>query len=475
MITAKSALQFVTSDHCASPIKTSTSTSTASAFSIEQIEKNICDWKIVHGVTRNCANDVLKIFKNAGINITQDIRNILNTPKNHQITEIENGTYLNLGILFIIKPHLENIIQLLPYNITLKLSFNIDGIPLAKSSKTQFWPILLSILNVPILSNTIFPVGIFHSFSGKPKDLNQFLKPFLDELKILLINGIIIEDKQINFDLCQIVCDAPAKSFLLNVKNVNGYYGCNSCEVKGKSSDSKMCFLSTNAPLRTNESFRNKTNKEYHKDDADSPIVQLPINITDVVVLDPMHCVFLGVMKRLLEFWTKGRIGDRSMRISEENKIYLNKKLIKLRTVVPTEFARLPRTLDDLPHFKATEYREILLYTGVIVLKGSIKNSHYNHFLLLSVAIRILSSDKCISLNLIAYDLLIKFVNKFALLYGSEYSNYNVHSLIHLPYFVRIHGPLDTFSAFKYENYLQQLNKIYELWPIPAVLRFIIV
>jgi hypothetical protein len=97
---------------------------------------------------------------------------------NHQITEIENGTYLNLGIVFIIKPHLENILQLLPCNTTLKLSFNIDGIPLAKNSKTQFWPILLSILNIPILLNTIFPVGIFHSFSGKPKDLNQFLKPF---------------------------------------------------------------------------------------------------------------------------------------------------------------------------------------------------------------------------------------------------------------------------------------------------------
>jgi hypothetical protein len=128
-----------------------------------------------------------------------------------------------------------------------------------------------------------------------------------------------------------IVCDAPAKSFLLNVKNFNGYYGCNSCEVKGIIIDSKMCFLSTKDALRTNESFRNKTNVEYHKDDFDSPIVQLPINITDVVVLDPMHCVFLAVMKRLLEFWMKNRLGDRSMRISEENKIYLNKKLIKLK------------------------------------------------------------------------------------------------------------------------------------------------
>jgi hypothetical protein len=106
--------------------------------------------------------------------------------------------------------------------------------------------------------------------------------------------------------------------------------------VRSKASlGSKMCFLSTNAALRTNESFRNITNVEYHKDDSDSPIVQLSINITDDV-LDPIHCVFLGVMKRLPEFWMKSRIGDRSMCISEENKIYLNKKLIKLRTVVPT-------------------------------------------------------------------------------------------------------------------------------------------
>lgn len=140
--------------------------------------------------------------------------------------------------------------HLLPNNTTLKLGFNIDGLPLANSSKGQFWPILLSILNVPILSNKIFPVGIYHSLHGKPKNVN-----FIDKLKLIIVNGIIIQDKLINFELCQIICDAPAKSFLLNVKNFNGFYGCTSCDVKGKSSDSKMCFLSTTNVLRTNESF----------------------------------------------------------------------------------------------------------------------------------------------------------------------------------------------------------------------------
>jgi len=34
-----------------------------------------------------------------------------------------------------------------------------------------------------------------------------------------------------------------------------------------------------------------------------------------------------------------------------------------------------------------------------------------------------------------------------------------VHSLLHLPMFVRIHGPLDNFSCFKYENFLQYIKK----------------
>jgi len=270
-----------------------------------------------------------------------------------------------------------------------------------------------------------------------------------------LKNGIIIDSKIINFELSQIICDAPAKSFLLRVKNHNGYFGCNSCEVKGEFFD-KVCFIKTNSPLRTNVSFRNKTNIEHHKE-GDSPIIELPIDIPKVVVVDYMHCVCLGVMKRLLEFWTRGK---KSIRISEANKTIINNKLLYLRTSVTSEFARLPRTLNDLEYWKATEYREFLLYTGIIVLKGTIRKDFYNHFLLLFISIRILSSEICFSHNIIANELILKFVDKFALLYGREYVNYNVHSLIHLPFYVISQNlPLHLFSAFKYENYLQQIKK----------------
>lgn len=54
--------------------------------------------------------------------------------------------------------------------------------------------------------------------------------------------------------------------------------------------------------------------------------------------------------------------------------------------------------------------------------------------------------------------MLEKFINDYSILYGSEFVTYNVHNLIHIPFFVLKHGPLDSFSAFRYENYLKELK-----------------
>jgi len=53
-----------------------------------------------------------------------------------------------------------------------------------------------------------------------------------------------------------------------------------------------------------------------------------------------------------------------------------------------------------------------------------------------------------------ATTLIRKFVYDYSILYENEFITYNVHSLIHLSRFVKHHGPLDSFSAFKFENYL---------------------
>ncbi|KAE9528580.1 hypothetical protein AGLY_012155 [Aphis glycines] len=135
------------------------------------------------------------------------------------------------------------------------------------------------------------------------------------------------------------------------------------------------------------------------------------------------------------------------MRILEEKKDIISLSLLNIRKFVPSEFARLPRSLDDLEYWKATEFREFLLYTGVIVLKSNLKKDMYEHFLLLLVSIRILcSNDLCQKYNDLALKLLKTFVQNYSSIYGLQFINYNVHSLIHLPFFANLYGPLDNFK-----------------------------
>lgn len=266
----------------------------------------------------------------------------------------------------------------------------------------------------------------------------------------MIVNGTLI-----SVNISNIVCDAPAKSFLLNVKNFNAYFGCTSCIEEGDYIENRVALIGTNAPLRTNETFRNQSNEEYHK--GDSPLLKLPINITNVVCLDYMHCVCLGVTKRLIEFWIKGK---RDIRLTDESREGINNDLKMLRPYVPSEFCRLPRPIDDIEYWKATELRSFVLYSGAIVLKGKLNPELYKHFLLLVFATRILvSPDTCYKYNSKASELLVQFVNSYGFLYGHHYISYNVHSLIHLPFFTLLHGPLDNFSSFRYENYLQYIKK----------------
>jgi hypothetical protein len=138
----------------------------------------------------------------------------------------------------------------------------------------------------------------------------------------------------------------------------------------------------------------------------------------------------------------------------------MSQELVNTKSFLPSEFNRLPRSLEDVEYWKATEFRTFLLYTGPIVLKGRLKTSLYKHFMLLSSAVRLLiSSETCNIHNYLANDLLKTFVSEYSFYYGEEYIGYNVHGLIHVSDFVLTHGALDLFSAFKFENYLQFIKK----------------
>jgi len=70
------------------------------------------------------------------------------------------------------------------------LAVGVDGLPLSKSSSSQFWPILAYI--VPHHEH-VFPIGIYHGHQ-KPQNSDDFLKDFVSEAVFLTSDGIYINN-----------------------------------------------------------------------------------------------------------------------------------------------------------------------------------------------------------------------------------------------------------------------------------------
>lgn len=258
-----------------------------------------------------------------------------------------------------------------------------------------------------------------------------------------------------------LICDAPAKAFVLNVKNYNGFNSCTKCTIEGQYINGRVCFPTTNThfTLRTDENFINNKYKDYQMGETILSNIPNFKPVTDVP-LDYMHLVCLGVVKKLILLW---HIGPASVKLSNNIKKMITDALINLRNTVPSEYCRRPRSLKDFKLWKAKEFRQFLLYTGPVVLKNVLRKDVYLNFLSLHIAMTILASPVLTkSTDNIDYaqSLLEYFVNTFTQIYGQQYVSHNIHNLLHICTDVRKYGPVDQFSAFPFENHMTYIKKL---------------
>lgn len=94
----------------------------------------------------------------------------------------------------------------------------------------------------------------------RPNNLNEYLLHFINKYKLLNSSGFFYNNRKYTVNIKSLICDAPAKAFILGVKENNGYAGCNKCTQEGTFLNGRMAFLETNyLTLRTDADFRNKT------------------------------------------------------------------------------------------------------------------------------------------------------------------------------------------------------------------------
>lgn len=410
----------------------------------------VCKWKATHNISGRAITDMLHFLSKYHEKLPLDSRTILQTPKSSPIKVLGSGKFCYLGLQDALKTRLHKDIEIL-HNI-LSISFNIDGIPLFHSSNLQFWPILGLIKNFPSVP---FVVGIYCG-SSKPHPLSEFLNEFIIELNQLLVTGFTFNDIQYTVAVHSFICDAPARAFIKCTKSHTGYSSCDRCTIVGQFYSGRVVLNTETHELRTNESFRQQRDEDHHL--SNSPLLELHIDLVKCFPIDHMHCICLGVMRKLLNTWIGGplkvRIGQRSVQV-------ISAKLLLLKQYIPEEFNRKPRTLLELARWKATELRTFLLYLGPLVLQDNLDRAIYENFLLLHTAVTILVSSKHVSSLLsIAKGLLLTFVKHSKEIYGLEFLVYNVHMLTHICQDVELYGSLDKISAFPFENYLGQIKKL---------------
>ncbi len=131
-------------------------------------------------------------------------------------------------------------------------------------------------------------------------------------------------------------------------------------------------------------------------------------------------------MRRMIRSW---KVGDYNVRLDSRNVKLISTEMLKLSKQCPSEFSRHPRSLQDVDKWKATEFRQFLYYFGPAILKGILPKTVYDHFLILHVAITILSSKRYITFLSYAEQLLKTFVAQSEKLYGIIFISYNVNSL----------------------------------------------
>lgn len=413
-------------------------------------------WATERHISHLALTELLHILSPYHPELPLDSRTLLNTPSFTRINKLETGEFCYLGLNIALKNVLSQKYtqECLKPGETLKICFNIDGIPLFKSNKLQLWPILGLIKNFRSIP---FIISIFCGTS-KPKPLNLFLRNFIDELNDLLKNGFDFNGNHFKIEIHSFICDAPARAFLKCTKTHSGYSSCDKCIEPGEYYKNKVVFTSETAQKRTDDSFRKQIDDDHHH--GLSPLIDLPIDLITSFPTDYMHNICLGVMRKLLNTWVGGPL---NVRLPNRKVQILSQCLINLRPFIPLEFNRKPRSLNELAYWKATEFRTFLIYIGPLVLKDIVDKAIYKNFLLLHVAISILISQKHINDFGIPFarECLLAFINHCkSKLYGLEFAVYNIHLLTHICDDVEIYGPLDEYSAFPFENYLGHLKKL---------------
>ena len=180
-----------------------------------------------------------------------------------------------------------------------------------------------------------FDLGFYRGHS-KPHEANAYLKHFRDQILELMTGGFNYNGCRIKIGIKAFCCDAPACSFIKNVKPCGSYFGYMKCEAEGEYVENisrrggRVTYPETDGILRTDESFREQEQVQHYT--GLSILESLPVDMVDSFCIDPIHLVYLRVMRKLLYCWMHGR-KTMKVRLAMQTMMEISNILVKFQNL----------------------------------------------------------------------------------------------------------------------------------------------
>lgn len=425
----------------------------------ETLTSELRKWKIVFGVGRDCTDALLTILKRRGLEVPKCTKTLMKSvdavadlPK---IEKMPPGRFINFGIENMLtrinNPSLRDINEIV-------ITVSSDGMPLFRSSKSHLIPITMNVVGVENMPQV--PIGIYHG-AQKPL-LKDYLKDYCTEVPRLLRDGVLVTSERIRkpFSVLFYGGDAPQRAWMAGVKGHTACNGCHMCDQVGKKVGRRLTFSTKKGNPRTDISFALRECIGHHQPEflnELTPLEQIGTGMVSQIPLDSMHLIDRGVSaKTVRALWADDCV---AMKVNDQIREEIEYKIFLERKCIPKDFPRKCRTFTELANWKATEFRLFTLYTSVVILRDSVSDEVYDHYLHLICGYRLLCTKNA-QLNASTSDILFqRFVENYPAIYGEDRLSYNIHNLLHISECVERYGAVDEFSAYKNENYQMRLRK----------------
>lgn len=287
-------------------------------------------------------------------------RTLLGTPKKREIIQLDTGKMVYFGVEAALVRKLQFETNSVSQEVTnISIDLNIDGLPLFKSSKTEFWPILAK--STSLNDKSPFAVAIFCG-TGKPQPLDLYLENLIDEIMTLKERGFMYNNQCYRVEIRCVSCDAPARALLKSISSHTSFHGCERCKHRAVKVNYQLFYPVTTEVFgkRKNAHFTSGKSSKHIKEHK-SPLLALGIGLVSQFVLDPMHLIYFGVVKRLIKkYWLAG---NRKFQLSKSAvRSIVDERSQELRHYIPNQFGRKCQGFSEVERWKATEFRLFILY-----------------------------------------------------------------------------------------------------------------